>query len=431
MVIARLAVLIAFAFPMAAAEEFTLASFDGRTIAGSMIRLQVPENRARRDSRTITVAAVRLPAKGEGSGAPIVFLSGGPGIGAITLARVPVYFSFFDELRAIGDVILIDQRGSGLSTPSLTCPEAPMPPGAFASDAALQRAIAAGIAQCAAHFRNEGADLTGYSTNEIVEDVEALRRELGVEKLRLLAFSYGSEIAWWQVQRHPSTIERVVFASTRGPDRLLKLPFVWDAQLDALGIRTQVAELVRKLDAEPRKTPVGDAGGIGLLMILRRDLSDGRSWPALKTLIEKMRAGDFTEFDERVQRMHKTLGTLNMMTFAVDCSSGWSTQRLRLTNEQAKTAIVRSVNLQWHPEICGLVTDASLRRFPRAKRQNIPALFVTGSLDVNAPPAEAQQLRRYFRESEHFIVPGAPHETLPMPDVQRVVREFLSRTTPR
>lgn len=38
------------------------------------------------------------------------------------MSRVPPYATLFDQLRDAADVILLDQRGVGLSSPELACP---------------------------------------------------------------------------------------------------------------------------------------------------------------------------------------------------------------------------------------------------------------------------------------------------------------------
>ena len=95
---------------------------DGRTIEGELGRLMVRENREKPTSRLIEVAFVRLKSTAEKPGFPVIYLDGGPGSSAIGLARVPEYMSAFQKLREVGDVILLDQRGVGLSKPNLTRP---------------------------------------------------------------------------------------------------------------------------------------------------------------------------------------------------------------------------------------------------------------------------------------------------------------------
>ena len=50
-----------------------------------------------------------------------MYLDGGPGGSGIGLYRIDDYKRLFDAMRAAGDVILLSQRGTGFSTPRLTC----------------------------------------------------------------------------------------------------------------------------------------------------------------------------------------------------------------------------------------------------------------------------------------------------------------------
>jgi hypothetical protein len=104
-------------------EPFTLNTFDGNAYPAELGKLTVPEGRTSSSGRIIQVAFIRLRHRGQKTGAPVVFLPPGPGIGGSILGRVPAYFRLLDRLRDQGDVILIDIRGEGMSTPNLDeCP---------------------------------------------------------------------------------------------------------------------------------------------------------------------------------------------------------------------------------------------------------------------------------------------------------------------
>ena len=406
-------------------QPFVLRSFDGRETQAELRMLVVPENRRAAQSRLIRVAVVRLPSLNERTdAAPVVFLSGGPGIPATALARVPVYYDFFQRLRGIGDVLLIDQRGSGMSVPNLICPEGEIANDFLASDERMRQTLLARVRQCADSWRSGGVDLQGYSTREIAEDVNAARRAAGAAKVRLLAFSYGSEVAFEVLRRWPSVVERVVFASTRAPDTLLKSPAAWDRQLDAIGVRSEVRNAVARLDREPIDVRIGEetftVGGIALLTILRGDLPDGRAIPNVPALVRSTPDA----LAPRIQQVVTSLKTsFNLMTLAVDCSSGWSPRRLALTRKEASTAVMRNVNLQWDPEICAALGGPGAP--PSIGRIVAPALFITGTLDPNGPVAQTDELRRRFAHSVHVIVGNGAHETLPAREVQDRVLAFL------
>jgi pimeloyl-ACP methyl ester carboxylesterase len=421
-------------FAAVAWQPFVLQSFDGRKLDAQAGTLAVRENRDEADSRWIRIGMVRLPStSSDANAAPIVFLTGGPGIPATMLARVPVYFDLFERLRAIGDVLLIDQRGSGTSLPILTCPTAALPHDFASSDEAMRLALRARVGGCAAYWRSHGIDLRGYSTREIAADVDAARRALAAPRVKLLAFSYGSEVAFELARRWPKTIERVVFASTRAPDTLLKSPAAWDRQLTAIAspLPSMLRDVVARLDQSPIEIKVAEetfrVGGVGLLAVLRSDLTDGRAIPNVVPFVESVQRGDYAAFGTRIQKLHASLGSaLNLMTFAVDCSSGWSHERLTQTTREAATAIMRNVNLQWSPDICATVVDGTPVPSPIG-RVTVPALFVTGRLDANAPIEQTDRIRKRFTDSTHLRVDRGAHETLPDRDVQNVVLEFLMK----
>ena len=110
---------------------------------------------------------IRLWTATAGQGSPIVVIHGGPGMDHNSLQA---------DLRPLEEhhrVVYYDQRGGGRST----LPD---------DDAML--------------------DIERH-----VEDLEALRKHLGLEKLTLLAHSFGPAIAALYAVRHPGRVERMVF----------------------------------------------------------------------------------------------------------------------------------------------------------------------------------------------------------------------------
>ncbi|HEY6253984.1 MAG TPA: alpha/beta fold hydrolase, partial [Candidatus Angelobacter sp.] len=200
-------------------EPYVLKTFDGKEHPAELGKLWVSENRERNPNRRIQLAFVRLKTTAAKPGPPIIFLMGGPGIPGTVMGQVPPYFTLFDKLREISDVVLLDQRGTGMSSPNLQCEEKNlMPPDMWESREKALREFRRRLTPCADHWKAQGANLAAYTTNASADDVEDLRRAIGAERISLLAFSYGTELALATVRRHGEKIDRVVLQGVRAPD---------------------------------------------------------------------------------------------------------------------------------------------------------------------------------------------------------------------
>src|SRR5204863_5546551 len=101
---------------------YALRTHDGRLLLGELGRFRVPERRADPGSRELELAFFRLPSVSERPGPPIVILAGGPGASAIDGLCRTSNGPLVDALLRAGDVIALDQRATGLSSPRLDSP---------------------------------------------------------------------------------------------------------------------------------------------------------------------------------------------------------------------------------------------------------------------------------------------------------------------
>ncbi|HWQ16110.1 MAG TPA: alpha/beta fold hydrolase, partial [Roseiflexaceae bacterium] len=170
--------------------------------------LVVPESRAKPDGRQVklAVAIVRSTAARPAPD-PVVYLEGGPGGSALYDAA----FWFDSPLRKRRDIVLIDQRGTGYSLPSLNCPEIESAEVVSAEDE-----LAAARA-CSRRLRREGVDLKQYNSAATAADVADLRVALRLEQLNLLGVSYGTRAALTAMRDNPEGIRSVILDSAYPP----------------------------------------------------------------------------------------------------------------------------------------------------------------------------------------------------------------------
>ncbi|NOK57855.1 MAG: hypothetical protein GFH27_549287n159 [Chloroflexi bacterium AL-W] len=185
--------------------------------------LVVLADRSQPDGPTIRLAVVRLPATGPNpSPTPVVYLAGGPGqAGNVGLSLFTTDESPSSKLRENHTLLLLDQRGTGVSQPSLACPEMDTvestPDDGKTSPQAGRQVTLDAVAACHSRLVAEGEDLAAYTTAENAADVNDLRLALGAEQLDLYGASYGTRLALTVLRDYPQTVRSAVLSSVLPP----------------------------------------------------------------------------------------------------------------------------------------------------------------------------------------------------------------------
>jgi pimeloyl-ACP methyl ester carboxylesterase len=157
-------------------EPTTVRSYDGRSTQGLLLQIKVPERRAHAE-RVITLSALKLSSTAAQPGPPIVFLMGGPGIPGSAMASIPPYYTLFERLREIADVVIVDQRGIGRSEPVLDCQfKEAMPLDSFIKPEQIVASFRREARSCAQQWRAQGVEPTAYNSIESADDLDDLRR---------------------------------------------------------------------------------------------------------------------------------------------------------------------------------------------------------------------------------------------------------------
>ena len=434
-------------------EPFTIP-FEGQNVTAELGRLAVRENRSNPKTNLIELAFVRLKSTAEKPSYPVVYLDGGPGSSAINIARIPDYMRAFMKLRETGDVILLDQRGVGRSRPNLSrVSSEPFQPDVFADNDLLLRVFKDRVVAAAAYFRSQGVDIQAYNTIESAHDVDDVRKALGAEKLNLVGFSYGTHLGLACIRYHGANLNRVVLIGTEGPDHTNKLPSTSDTSLKRLATLAAAApelegkvpdlvgilrEVLARLEKQPVTVQVTDqrtrkpievkVGEGGLQFLIMRDLGDTNDLPIFPAWFYTMHQGDYSILSRFVQRRYNQYsGGIQLMTVVMDASSGTSKQRAAKIEAEAKTALLGTMVNFPFPGVDEAIGNPDLGdKYRSPIRTNVATLFISGTLDNNTPPFQADEVRKTFRASTHLVIENAGHESMLVDGrVQQTIVEYL------
>ena len=117
------------------------------------------------------------------------------------------------------------------------------------------------------------------------------------------------------------------------------------------------------------------------------------------------------------------------MPFAMDCASGVSRERwTRIEREESGTFLGRDLDFPF-PEICAAWGVSELdSTFRSDLNSDVPALFVSGTIDGRTPISNAEEVRKGFRNSTLVIIDGAAHSQslfVGSPRIKDLMLEFM------
>lgn len=410
------------------AFQFTDCPFDSprgsEMECGTLI---VPEDRTDANSPNIELAVAIVAAPNGAANPPIVYLAGGPGGSGIDdyVADPEGWEMPFLQNR---DLILLDQRGTGYSNPTLDCPE-------FAEVDSRENPDAL----CFDRLIDAGINLMAYNTQENAADVEALRLALGIDEWDLLGISYGTRLALEVMRNHPEGVRAVILDSPFPPNADTPVDEVYsftdalaelfaDCERDSYcreeytDLENVFLDTVQRLNEDETAEIFGD----DLVFALSSAFSDTELIPLLPYVIYEVSDDNFNALDEisaeggfaRTQfQDDEDRSDSEGMYNSVICHDEYALGDY----ERVETAVIGTIPQELEGALLQATFDlTSLCEYwnpmdavdNTAVTSNIPTLILVGQYDVATPPRWGTLTAATLPNSHLVLVPGAGHSLL-------------------
>lgn len=401
---------------------------------------------------------------------PLILLAGGPGQSSTAAFAPESVDTLLAEERRARDVYVVDQRGTGLSG-VLRCPR-------------LQSAGTIGAAPAAAECATRlGPQRAFYTARDSADDLESVRRAIGVPRIALLGISYGTKTALAYAQRYPDHVDRLVLDSVldseASPDPLYRqnlqsVPRVLNSLCRGSTCRASTrdltgdfARLVARIEKRPLRGRVVDRKGrattgrltgfdlFGLLLA-------GDFDPALRAMVPGLvrnalrgdpapllrAAARATTIEEGSEAEPPESFSVAAYAAAV-CEESplpWARtappadrgrQALAFARGQPKSAFrpfAFETALQSDLiDICRSWPSAPTAPALGGSPPDVPALLLEGEADLRTPVEGAKPVAARMPRAQVLVAPDTGHDTLdsdPTSCTLRAARRFLAGGTP-
>jgi pimeloyl-ACP methyl ester carboxylesterase len=389
-----------------------------------------------------------------GGGKQAVFaLAGGPGQGNSTVSES---FNRDLDLPKGSYMVVFDQRGTGKSG-VLNCPEL---------ERETKRPVDVRAAACANRL---GPKRALYTTRDSVEDMEAVRKRVGDDRITIYGVSYGTKVAVAYALRYPEHVDRLILDSvvpTEGQspfdlDSFAATPRVLSevCRAECSGVTPDLAADVTTLAARLRTAPlrgpfIGRNGHRRTVKLTERDLyallRAGDLLPSARTeypgAIRSAVLGDpapLLRLEHRFDRLPDipvppdAVESLSFSLFTAtlceeaplpwDRTAAPGEERLRQAREQA--AAIPDSAFAPFDRGTALALDANslllqCLRWPAAATApdlapgplpDVPVLVLEGEEDMRTPVEAGQRVAARFAHASVVTVPKHGHAVLGQP----------------
>jgi pimeloyl-ACP methyl ester carboxylesterase len=408
---------------------------------------------------------------------PLLYLSGGPGAATgLEENRIENWSAWMEDNDWPYDLVLFDQRGTGLSQPKLDCYEV-----SVMVRHTLNKSLSAkpesrwwqqAVKKCHQRLSKAGIDLSNYTTSASSRDVGELMVALGGENWNLYGVSYGTRLALAVIRDYPEKLRSVILDSVYPPEvnELLETPFLYDNALSNVfkgcqadsscqsafpKLESSFFKLLDKLHQSPVEFTVSSESshtnsppallprGEGLALNvpatspslgeIKVRVDDDRlmdmifyslySWDMSQTLPAAIEAAYQGQYQSLMPLVEDYVDWMFNDEFSyavylsVECQDrDTSSSRSEfLANVRQFPRIRKFVEHQWDEDLCRFWKIAKTGEDEGVRQpvvSEVPTLFLSGQYDPVTPPRWARRAASRFQQGYFVELPGVGHGTV-------------------
>jgi len=455
------ACLITLIAPFAAAQTATLELSDCRIDAGRASQgvnarcaeMERPLDPDSPDGETITLQIAVIPALDlDPLPDPVVPIAGGPGMSTIDMYILQR--GAFEALRRQRDIVLIDQRGTGESSPMSCDVDEEVIEGVLSREQTRDA-----TRQC---LDTLSVDPRFFTTSVAVRDIDAVRDALGYPEINVYGVSYGSRVAQHYARRFPENIRTLIIdgvvppslplgpdiaiESQRAMERLIERCAEDATCSDAFpNLDIEFAGLVADLDAAPRNLTVADpvtgrledmrfgraemAGAVRLLLYTPPTVA------LLPLLIHNAAGGDLAPL---ASAMKMTTGEISgslaigMHNSVICTEDAPFYDAFAIADRNLESTYMGPMMIEALQDICSVwpagVMDTDLRT---PLSVDVPVLLLSGTADPITPPAYAERAMASMPNARHIVGRDQGHGQIAVGCMPDLLADFVDSADPQ
>ena len=368
---------------------------------------------------------------------PILYTSGGPGSSSVNTAKYGEYFSYLNDR----DFIVFEQRGTRYAQPNLACPELDSIKKSNSwitlSETEKTTIEVQSALRCQARLLADGINLSTYNTKASADDIEDLRKVLGIRQLNLFTVSYSTKIAQVLLRDYPKSIRSAVLdsplplwanydeTSLNFFNEKLNLLFSSCAS-DSIcngvypNLKNRFLKFIEDTNKKPILLPIKSPIDSSLIYVsleghqIASFISLGNTWRlrGFPKFLDKLCKGEYKVLEPFVYDLFSDNSRSVGMRLSVWCSEEYPFENL------SKEVKQKNVPSQFY----GMTSDAvpiEICKIWKVKKATaienkpfkttVPVLLMNGEFDPDTPAFWGVQLQKEFTNSYHFVFKGMSH----------------------